>query len=280
MRPWRSVTVLAVLLLGGCGTQVAGGASPSETGPVTWTTSAPSEVTGARLGADHRTLSLDVRVPSGPRPCVRDLKAVDTDKMYGSVPGTVRVQITFSSPDGRSSGCTKEKTATARVRLPQPLGERELVVDYNTVFTADGAEPPALRLCGRLGCHPPATGCTAASYEQAMIAVDAPTHSYRGAEHCDGKWLVLDFSWRTGPACGDDTKDPACSSSLGDRYFFRAKRSGWEPFFTSAAGGCAAVQRREPAFPTALCASLAPLSSSLHPSYPPPSPTGASATPR
>ncbi|MET8806059.1 hypothetical protein [Streptomyces sp. NPDC004546] len=272
---------MAVLLLGGCGTRVAGGASPTRTGPIPWTTFGPSGVTGARIGADHRTLSLDTRVPSGEHPCVRDLKAVDTDAKYGTVPGTVHVQITFSSPSGdRRSGCTKEKTATVRVRLPEPLGERELVVDNDIVFTADGARPPALRLCGRLGCHPPATGCTTASYEQAMIAVDAPMHSYRDAEHCDGKWLVLDFSWRTGPACDADNKDPACTSRLGDRYFFRAERSGWKPFFESAAGGCRAVQRREPAFPTALCASLEPLSSALHPSYPPPSPSGGSPTPR
>ncbi|WP_335755326.1 hypothetical protein [Streptomyces fodineus] len=107
-----------------------------------------------------------------------------------------------------------------------------------------------------------------------MIAVDAPDHSYRDDQHCDGKWLVLDFSWRTGPAACSDGKGSGCSPSLGDRYFFRAKRSGWEPFFSSAAGGCTEVQRREPAFPTALCAKLAPLSSSLHPSYPPPSATG------
>ncbi|MER6060768.1 hypothetical protein [Streptomyces sp. NPDC001792] len=272
---------VAVLLLGGCGTRVAGGASPTPTGPIPWTTFGPSGVTGARIGADHRTLSLDTRVPSGEHPCVRDLKAVDTDAAYGTVPGTVHVQITFSSPSGdRRSGCTEEKTATVRVRLPEPLGDRELVVDNDIVFTADGARPPALRLCGRLGCHPPATGCTTASYEQAMIAVDAPMHSYRDAEHCDGKWLVLDFSWRTGPACDADDKDPACTSRLGDRYFFRAERSGWKPFFDSAAGGCRAVQRREPAFPTALCASLEPLSSALHPSYPPPSPGGGSPTPR
>ncbi|MGW7522933.1 hypothetical protein [Streptomyces sp. NPDC054783] len=275
---------MAVWLLSGCGTRVAGpggGASATETGPIQWTLGAPSRVTAARLDADHRTLSVDADVPSGAYPCMRDFKAVDTDARYGSVPGTVHVQLTFDSTSlDRRSGCTKERTATARVRLPEPLGKRELVVDNDTVFTADGAEPPALRLCGRLGCHPPVTGCTTASYEQAMIAVDAPMHSYRDAEHCDGKWLVLDFSWRTGPACGDDTKDSACTSHLGDRYFLRAKRSGWEPFFESAAGGCTAVQRREPAFPTALCASLEPLSSSLHPSYPPPSRTGGSPTPR
>lgn len=263
---------MAVLFLGGCGTRVAGGPAPTETGPIPWTVFEPSAVTAARLAADHRTLSLDADVPRGEHPCVRNLKAVDTDAQYGAVPGTVHVQVSFSSPSGdRRSGCTKERTATVHVRLPEPLGERELVVDNHTVFTPDGAKAPALRLCGRLGCHPPATGCTTASYEQAMIAVGAPMHSYRDAEHCDGKWLVLDFSWRTGPACGDDTRDSACTSRLGDRYFLRAKRSGWEPFFESAAGGCAAVRRREPAFPTALCAKLAPLSSSLHPSYPPPS---------
>ncbi|OLZ63968.1 hypothetical protein AV521_37040 [Streptomyces sp. IMTB 2501] len=199
---------------------------------------------------------------------MRGLKAAVTD----TVAEHVWVQITFESPSGdRRSGCTGESTATARVRLPQPLGARDLIVDNDTTFTADGARPPALRRCGRLGCHPPATGCTTASYEQALIAVDAPEHAYRDAEHCDGRWLVLDFSWRTGPACGDDTKDSACTSRLGDRYFFRAERSGWQPVFESAAGGCEAVQRREPAFPTALCAGLAPLSSAQHPSYPPPS---------
>ncbi|MFG3168657.1 hypothetical protein [Streptomyces sp. NPDC048200] len=74
-----------------------------------------------------------------------------------------------------------------------------MIVDNYTRFTADGAEPPALRLCGKLGCTPAATGCTAASYDQALMAVGAPAHTYRNSEHCDGTWLVLDFSWRTGP---------------------------------------------------------------------------------
>ncbi|MFF3878094.1 hypothetical protein [Streptomyces sp. NPDC001978] len=102
------------------------------------------------------------------------------------------------------------------------------------------------------------------------MAVDAPEHTYRDSEKCDGKWLVLDFSWRTGPACSDST-DPACSSRLGDRWFFQAKKTGWEPIVRTSAGGCRDVQRKEPTFPTSLCASLVPLSPSLHPSYPPPS---------
>ncbi|MER7190038.1 hypothetical protein [Streptomyces flaveolus] len=253
----------AVLLLGACGTEVAGrgnGTSPSQTTaePTPWTTMQPSAVTGVRLGEDHRTLLLQTQVPSGPHPCVRELKAVLTDPLSD----LARVQVTFTSPSGdRASGCTEESTATAQVRLPEPLGDRDVIVDNYTRFTADGATPPALRLCGELGCTPPPTGCTTPSYEQALKAVDAPMHTYRNAEHCDGKWLVLDFSWRTGPVCGDPT-NPACTSRLGDRWFYRAKKTGWDPFFRTATGGCEAVQQREPAFPTRLCASLPPLARS------------------
>jgi hypothetical protein len=220
---------------------------------------APSAVTGIRLDDGDRTLLLATQVPSGADACVRDLKAVLTEPMTDDL---ARVQVTFVSPSGdRSSGCTKERTATARLRLPEPLGNRDVVLSgYNTRFTRDGAEPPALRLCGELGCTPPATGCTPDSYDQALMAVDAPAHTYRDSEYCDGRWLVLDFSWRTGPACAGSS-EPGCSSRLGDRWFFRAKKSGWEPFFRTTSGGCAAVQHREPDFPTSLCASLAPLSS-------------------
>jgi len=272
-----ALCAVAVLLLGACGRQVAGGADDTTpTGPIPWTSTEPFKVTAAQLADDQRTLTLTARVPDGKKPCVRALKAVRTDAENN----TVWVQITFSSPSGdKRSGCTGERTASTRLRLPEPLGDQKLVVDHDTQFTTDGAKLPALRLCGELGCHPPATGCTTASYEQALIAAGAPMHTYRDAEHCDGKWLVLDFSWRTGPVCGDTTASPSgCSSRLGDRWFFRAKPAGWAPIAESAAGGCAAVRRAEPAFPTSLCGELAPLSASLHPSYPPPSalasPTG------
>jgi len=253
---------LAVLLLGACGNQVAGRGG---TAPAEWTLGAPttSQITGAELGTDGRTVTIDVEVPGGPKPCVRDLKAKLTETVTKD---TVPVQITFSSPD---SGCPKTVTGKARVKLPEPLGNRRLAVGYPAaLFTAQGAKPPALRLCGELGCTPPATGCTAASYEQAIKAVDMPTHTSSDAEHCDGKWLVLDLSWRTGPAC-DDPADSACTSRLGDRWFYRAEKSGWKPFFRTTEGGCQAVRDREPAFPTALCASLEPLDPSLHPTYSP-----------
>ncbi|MEU3620163.1 hypothetical protein ABZ725_48990 [Streptomyces sp. NPDC006872] len=267
---------VAVLGLGACGTQVAGegddgvpSASASE--PLPWTTMQPSTVTGVRLGEDGRTLLIDMQVPSGACACVRELKAALTDP----VKNTVRVQITFASPSGdRASGCTKETPATAKVTLPAPLGDQDVIVDNYTHFTRDGAKPPALRLCGELGCTPPATGCTPASYEQALKAVGAPQHTYRDSEKCAGEWLVMDFSWRTGPACGDTT-DPACTSRLGDRWYFRATKEGWEPILEGSAGGCRQVQRREPDFPTELCESLAPLPSSLHPNYPPASAPGA-----
>ncbi|MFD0441069.1 hypothetical protein [Streptomyces chartreusis] len=111
----------------------------------------------------------------------------------------------------------------------------------------------------KTGLHTAGHQLHLASYDQALVAVGAPEHTYRDSERCDGKWLVLDFSWRTGPACGDST-DPACSSRLGDRWFFRVKKTGWESIIRTSAGGCQDVQLKEPAFPSSLCESLAPLS--------------------
>ncbi|OIJ64389.1 hypothetical protein WN71_029765 [Streptomyces mangrovisoli] len=204
-------------------------------------------------------------MPKGPHPCVRDLKAVYT----ADVSTTVHVQVTLVSPDGdRRSGCTGTATESTRTVLPQALGGRELVVDNYTVFTPDGAKPPALRLCGDLGCHPAPTGCTSDSYVQALKTVDAPNHSYQDAVDCRGKWMVMQFSWPTGAAsCGGD--DKGCGSRLGDRYFFRAEKSGWRPIAEGAAGGCAVVQAREPDFPASMCENLAPLPASLHPHYSP-----------
>ncbi|MFI6402615.1 hypothetical protein [Streptomyces sp. NPDC050548] len=276
-----ALCAVAVLLLGGCGTRVAGAADstgdPAPTGSLPWTLSQPFKVTAAQLAADRRTLTLTAQVPDGKKPCVRALKAALTATSQQNM----WVQITFTSPSGdKRSGCTGERTVSTHIRLPESLGSRQLIVDNDTQFTADGAKSPALRLCGELGCHPAPTGCTVRSYEQAMIAADAPEHSYRDAEHCDGKWLVIDFSWRTGPVCGDTTATPSgCTSHLGDRVFFRAEPAGWKTITASSAGGCKVVQRVEPKFPTALCATLAPLSASLHPSYPPQSPSATATTP-
>ncbi|MYW63605.1 hypothetical protein GTY65_05870 [Streptomyces sp. SID8379] len=243
---------VAVLLLGACGTQKAGTGPNSTATPLRWTLAGPIGVTAARLADDRRTLSLDAEVPDGPRPCVRDLRAAVTSTSER----TVWVQVSYNSPSGdRSSGCTRTKTVTVKVRLPEPLGHRVLNVDNFTDFTADGAEAPDLRPCGELGCHPAPTGCTPASYDQAVAALDVPNHTSRGTEHCDGKWLVFDVSSRMGPACPEGA-GPGCGASLGDRWFFRAEKSGWDPVARGTKAGCTDVHRVEPAFPDALCADL------------------------
>jgi hypothetical protein len=256
----------AALLLAACGTQLAapgggatsGSATAPAPSPTPWQTYAPSNITAAGLAEDQRTLTLTATVPDGgSRRCYRDLKAVVTD----TSDRTVWVQVTYAS--GGVPGCVSgEATATTRIRLPSPLGRRELSVDNLRTFIADPATAPELRLCGDLGCHPAPTGCTTASYEQAMIAAGAPMHSYRNFERCGGKWLVIDFTWRTGPACGDGqsdgSADPACASSLGDRVFFHAQKTGWAPIGHSSKGGCTDVRRVEPSFPTKLCATLEP----------------------
>ncbi|MFI1753484.1 hypothetical protein [Streptomyces sp. NPDC020571] len=251
------LSAVGVLLLGACGTVRAGsGSTATPTEPARWQTFAPFRVTAARLADDRRTLSVDAEVPGGGKTCARDLKATVTD----TSDRTVWVQVTFSALTGGAphADCRTTATSTAKVRLPSPLGNRELAMDTHTVFTADGAHLPDLRLCGELGCNPAPTGCTPASYDQAVMALDVPNHTSRGEERCDGKWLVFDVSSRMGPACPEGTS-PGCGASLRDRWFFRAEKSGWKPVARSAKGGCTDVHRIEPAFPSVLCDGLPPL---------------------
>ncbi|MFG3155546.1 hypothetical protein ACGF7W_26290 [Streptomyces sp. NPDC048219] len=257
-RPARSVlTCLLVttglLLLGACGTQRAADTAGSDVTPtVRWGDAAPIRVTAARLAEDGRTLSVDAEVPDGPRPCVRGLGARVTDTSSS----TVWVQVTYKSPaQDRSYGCTRTALVTARVRLAQPLGRRDVSVNSFTAFTVDGATAPALRLCGENGCHPAPTGCTPDSYDQAVNALDVPNHTSRGTEHCDGTWLVFDTSSPMGPACAEG-EGPGCGASHRDRWFFHATPAGWDPIARSTEAGCTGVHRTEPAFPTALCAHL------------------------
>ncbi|MFF3878095.1 hypothetical protein [Streptomyces sp. NPDC001978] len=86
---------------------------------------------------------------------MRELKAVITDP----ITDLVRVQVTFTSPSGdRASGCTKESTATAKVRLPEPLGDRDVIVDNYTRFTAMAPTRPRFACAESWAAHrrPPA----------------------------------------------------------------------------------------------------------------------------
>ncbi|MFE9121333.1 hypothetical protein [Streptomyces sp. NPDC007172] len=263
MRSRRSLigvllSVAAVLLLGACGTQRVEAGAPMTTEAPRWQTFAPFRVTAARLFDDGRALSVDAEVPGKGKTCARELKAVVTSTSER----TVWVQVTFSALTGEPhADCSKTATGTAKVRLPSQLGHRELVVDNNTTFTTDNADLPELRRCGDRGCHPAPTGCTPASYDQAVAALDVPNHTSRGEERCDGKWLVFDVSSRMGPACAKG-EAPGCGASLSDRWFFRAEKTGWVPLARGTKAGCADVRRIEPAFPAALCADLP----ALHPS--------------
>lgn len=252
------LSAVAVLLLGACGTLSAGSGAipPTPVETPHWQEFAPFGVTAARLGADGRTLSVVAEVPGGGKTCARDVKAVVTS----TSDTTVWVQVTFSALTGGSpsADCRRTAKATATVRLPSALGHRVLATGVHTAFTADDADLPDLRLCGELGCHPAPTGCTPASYDQAVMALDVPNHTSRGEEHCDEKWLVFDVSSRMGPACAEG-EAPGCGASLNDRWYFRAEKSGWKPIARGKHGGCADVHRVEPAFPTALCAGLPPV---------------------
>ncbi|ROQ66637.1 hypothetical protein EDD93_1045 [Streptomyces sp. 840.1] len=257
MRSRRSLVgvllfAVAVLLLGACGTQRAGAGAPTGRETPHWQTFAPFRVTAARLADGGRALSVDVEVPGNGKTCARGLKAVVTSTSER----TVWVQVTFSALTGDPhADCSKTAPGTAKVRLPSALGHRQLSVDNDTTFTADDADLPDLRLCGDLGCHPAPTGCTPASYDQAVAALDVPNHTSRGEEHCDRKWLVFDVSSLVGPACAEG-EAPGCGASLGDRWFFRAEKKGWVPIARGTKAGCADVNRVEPAFPAALCAGL------------------------
>lgn len=194
-------------------------------------------------GAGEAGRSADPRPPGEPTPA----PATARQRVVGS--GLTCTRRSLVAPVDRFS------TGTAEVRLPSALGHRELAVDNDTTFTADDAHLPDLRLCGDRGCHPAPTGCTPASYDKAVAALDVPKHTSRGEEHCDGKWLVFDVSSRMGPACAEG-QAPGCGASLDDRWFFRGEKSGWVPLARGTKAGCADVHRIEPAFPATLCAGL------------------------
>ncbi|MCM2417182.1 hypothetical protein [Streptomyces sp. RKAG293] len=246
-------------LLSGCGTLHAdagsgatGTRSPSAAeSAVPWTLAAPIAVNGLSVAADDRTLQLDVQVPAGTN-CTRGLQAaVDTVEN-----GVIYVKVTFESRSmDRSSGCTHDERALTTVRLPVSVVGHPVMVNSSDVFTLSGATRPALRKCGKLGCDPAPTGCTSASYQQAMLVADTPQHTYWDDLGCDGHWLILELSTRMGPACGDASS--GCKeSALTTRWFFRATPDGWHALGTSGAAGCAGVLRMNPAFPEALCRHL------------------------
>ncbi|MQY13495.1 hypothetical protein SRB5_36430 [Streptomyces sp. RB5] len=247
---------LGLMLLAGCGDKVAGagGVPPSEASEgARWTLASPIRIDGVRTADGGRSLVVGAEVPDGPRPCVRSLRG-EVDHVGD---GVVSVRVTYESPAGdRESGCTGTRRVEVPVQLDEPLGTRKVGVGYpGNLFTPVGATPPALRKCGENGCDPTPPRCTPDSYRQAVNSTDIADHTHSEERGCDGKWLVLDLSTRMGPACGEPG-DGCSSSSVSQRWFYRAGESGWRPVATSGDAGCGGVRKVVPEFPEGLCASL------------------------
>ncbi|MEV7805976.1 hypothetical protein AB0O28_23815 [Microbispora sp. NPDC088329] len=214
-----------------------------------WVTYAVSAVTEVRISPDGRVLTLDARVPDGPDGCLRG----PTGRLDGFEPKLVRVDIRFESRLLMAgNGCPGERTVPVEVRLPKPLGKRDVVVNLDQLYTPD--RPGLLRRCGELGCHPAPTGCTPDSYYQAARDADAPQHSYHQERGCDGKWLVMDISVNSGPVC--ERPGECAGASRATRFFYRATPSGWRVMMTTTKPGCDDVLAAEPRFPRELCATL------------------------
>ncbi|MGP8298704.1 hypothetical protein ACTPOK_12285 [Streptomyces inhibens] len=227
---------------------------------IPWQRGAPSSIDAVRTEGGGRTLAVTVQVAAaaggpGEERCARGLRGVVDTVEHG----TVYVTVTYESRSAdRRSGCTVSRPETTRVRLPKAVGDQQVFINSQDVFTAHGAKAPALRRCDDLGCDPAPVGCTDASYQQALADADVPRHSQWDRRGCDGRWLVLDVSSRTGAACGDP--GPGCVSGVRTtRWFYRATADAWRAITTTRTAGCAAVRRAEPAFPEALCAGPAAL---------------------
>ncbi|MEU7689686.1 hypothetical protein [Microbispora hainanensis] len=214
-----------------------------------WVTYAVSTVTEVRVSRDGRVLTLDARVPDGPDGCLRG----PTGRLDGFEPKLVRVDIRFESRLLMAgNGCPGERTVPVEVPLPKPLGERDVVVNLDRLYTLD--RPGLLRRCGEPGCHPAPTGCTSDSYYRAARDADAPEHSYHHERGCDGKWLVMDISISGGPVC--ERPGECAGASRTTRYFYRATPTGRRVIAGTTKPGCGDVLTAEPRFPRELCAAL------------------------
>jgi hypothetical protein len=253
-----TVTLLA-LLLAGCGAVHAGAGAadgpgaPASPAPAQWVTYGPSGVQLVRVSVDGsgRVLAVAAQVPAGRGGCMRDLTAGLTE--FGAT--MVYVKITFQSRLASVFGaCRSNRVLAARVRLPAPLGRRDVMINSSTTFApGHGA---LLRRCSDQGCGPfnwPPAGCTARSYQQAMLSTGPPMHAFYRVLGCDGRWLVLDVAWPGGPA-GCDA--PCTPSLVSTRWFFRAGPHGWVTITTGRTAGCLQVHTAEPRFPARLCAGL------------------------
>ncbi len=260
-RKMRTIVLGAALAaLAGCGSKAAGNADTADGVPgapttrataTAWTLVAPISIDGVRTADGGRSLEVVATVSDGVGDCVRDLRgAVESVEN-----GTLYVKVTYESPSlDRDSGCTGTRQVEATVKLGEPLGTRKVMVNSRNVYTPDGSTPPDLRRCGENGCDPTPPRCTPSSYRQAVNDTDIPEHTSWEERGCDDTWLVLDLSTRMGPVCGE--ADAGCSSTVSQRWFYRAETEGWRPVTMNGAAGCAGIHKVLPELPDRLCAEL------------------------
>jgi hypothetical protein len=257
-----SATLLAVLLAG-CGiVHARAGAVDSpqaSSSRAQWRTYGPigSEIVSARVGGSGRVLTIRVQMATGRYGCERDLTGLVTNFS----PTMAAVAITYQSRLWLVAGACPWRVMTVRVRLPAPLGQRDVM--FNGVFpTFAPGRGVLIRQCAGMspqdGCGsyplPPPASCTAPSYGQAMESTGPAMQAVYGVLGCDGRWLVLNVGWPGGAAGCDG---PSCKPDMvSTRWFFRAGPHGWVIIVRALTAGCAQVRKVEPRFPIQLCASL------------------------
>jgi hypothetical protein len=277
MRIARLLLILPglALVLTACGTVHAGTASPdaattaaaspaAATAPAaaTWRTFPGGEDTETiHLANSGRVLMIPVQAPFGDSACLRDFTARLT--AFSSAVAYVTIEFEeplTSGPDGPAAyNCPPGPVTTVQIKLPTPLGSRQVILNHLATFWSTSATQLTLCSTGGTACShvtpgPPPASCSDASYVWAMAATGPPQDSTFGALGCDGRWLVLNVGWPGGPSGCDG---PSCGVDMATtHWFFRASKKGWIVVGNSRTAGCTAVHKVAPQFPTALCASL------------------------
>jgi hypothetical protein len=138
------------LVLAACGSVHAGTASPdaathAAAGPAaatapagaTWRTfpAGLSTVT-IHLAGSGRVLLIPVQAPFGDRACLRDFTARLT--AFGSAVAYVTIdyqEALTPGPDGLAGyGCPPGPVRTVRIKLPAPLGHRQVILNHQETF--------------------------------------------------------------------------------------------------------------------------------------------------
>jgi uncharacterized protein YceK len=255
------VLALAALLLAGCGS-VRGGSGAADTSglsaslvPAHWVTYGPAgaQLVSVSVDGSGGVLMVAVQVPAGRDGCMRAPTGGVTE--FGAT--VAYLSVGFQSRLASVGACPSTRVVTVTIRLPAPLGRRQVMINSDTTTMFAPGHGRVLRRCGELGCGPfprlPPASCTTPSYQQAMQSTGPPADSVYQVLGCDGRWLVLDVGWPGGPAGCDAPCNPQLAIT---RWFFQAGPHGWVTIATSLTGGCAAVIKAEPPFPTRLCAGL------------------------